>query len=145
MEDVLPKFLTFFPLFFAALWIGIGTLLGYMSGWFKLMDRYPDRAHEKPSLRLRMQWGVMGWGVRLRGVLNLSVCDTGLRVGMFRLFGIFSRPFLVPWHDITVSREKSWFGQLAKLEFGSPKVGNLTIHGDVADRLAKAAGDDWPE
>jgi hypothetical protein len=65
---------------------------------------------------------------------------------MFRAFGPLSRDFLVPWRDIRVTRKDGWLGvKLAELTFGNPANGTLTITADVADRLAKAAGRDWPE
>lgn len=145
MDQFLP-FAIPFPLFFAALWFAITTLIGFLSGWYTLMRRYPDR-REKPVLHLRGQLGFMGpLNSRLRGILRLSVCPSGLRVGMFRLFGPFSRDFFVPWDEISVTRTQ-WFlmGEIAVMTFGEPPHGKLAVAASVAARLAKAAGDDWPE
>ena len=68
------------------------------------MEVYPDQSDE-PILRLRGQSGTMGLGVGMNGVLILSVCPTGLRVGMMRVFGPFCRDFFVPWESIAVVRE----------------------------------------
>ena len=135
-----------FPLFFAVVWLAVTILIGFLSGWYTLMRRYPDR-HEKPVLHLRGQLGFMGsLGSRLRGILRLSVCPSGLRVGMFRLFGPFSRDFFVPWDEISVARAR-WFlmSEMAIMTFGDPPHGKLAVTAAVAARLAKAAGDDWPE
>jgi hypothetical protein len=139
-------FWLWFPLFFAALWLGVTWLIGLLAGWYGLMERYPDR-HEKPALLLRGQSGYMGpLKSRFGGILRFGVCASGLRVGMFRAFGPLSRDFLVPWRDIRVTRKDGWLGvKLAELTFGNPANGTLTITADVADRLAKAAGRDWPE
>lgn len=134
----------FFPLFFAALWLTVTSILSLVSGWFRLMMRFPDTA-EAPLLRLRAQSGAMGPGVSLRGILTLSVCPSGLRVGMMRLFGPFCRNFFVPWKAITVGRKTSLFQPVAKLRFGHPAIGSLTIPAHVANRLADAATGLWPE
>lgn len=140
------NFWLWFPLFFAGVWFLATLLIGILSGWFPLMRRYPDR-NEAPVLHLRGQSGLMGsLSARFRGILRLSVCPSGLRVGVFRLFGAFNRDFFVPWEEIAVERKQTFFsGAVAVLRFGAPPVGTLTIRADVADRLAKAAGDDWPE
>jgi hypothetical protein len=89
------NFAVFFSLFFAGLWLTVTTLLAVLSGWFRLMARFPDQAME-PLLRIRGQSGSMGLGVGMRGILTLRVCDSGLRVGMTRIFGPFCRDFFVP-------------------------------------------------
>lgn len=134
-----------FPLAFAALWFAITALIGFMSGWYALARRYPDR-RERPLLRLTWQSGFMGpLQSRYRSALTLSACPSGLRVGVIRLLGPFCRNFFVPWEEITVRRKDGFFEKLAELTFGNPRVGTLAIRAAVADKLAKAAGDDWPE
>jgi hypothetical protein len=81
----------------------------------------------------------------MQGVLTLSVCPLGLRVGIMRVFGPFCRDFLVPWEAISITRRNRLFGASAKLEFGSPSVGSLTIPAHVANKLARAAMGRWPE
>jgi hypothetical protein len=129
---------------FAAVWLTVTTILAVLSGWFRLMEAFPDRPSD-PILRLRAQSGRIGPLVSMSGVLTLSVCPAGLRVGMMRLFGPFCRDFLVPWQSIVVVRKSSLFGPVAELQFGDPAVGGLRIAGDVADRLAGAAMAHWPE
>jgi hypothetical protein len=138
-------FAVVFPLFFAAMWLIVTTFLGMWSGWFRLAARFPDREEEAPILRLHGQSGAMGRGVSMRGILRLSACPGGLRVGMTRLFGPFCRDFFVPWDAIGVTRKKRWFSPVAELRFGSPGVGSLTIPARVANRLARAAEARWPE
>jgi hypothetical protein len=134
----------FFPLFFAALWLTVATVLAVLSGWFRLMARFPNQSDE-PLLRVSGQSGSMGLGVAMRGVLTLSVCPGGLRIGIMRVFGPFCRDFFVPWDAVTVVRTRGLFLPVAKLQFGSPAIGSLTIPAHVADRLARAAAGLWPE
>jgi hypothetical protein len=133
-----------FPFFFATLWLLVTTFLGFMSGWHVLMSQYPNR-DENPVLRINRQSGSMGLGVSMNGILNLSVCHSGLRIGMMRLFGPFWRDFFVPWYDVTVVRRKGLFGEQAELQFGHPQAGRLTISAHVANRLARASAGYWPE
>ena len=140
MEFALP-FLSF-PVMFAVIWVGVTWLLGWMSGWHTLMERYPDR-HEQPALNLAWQTGAMGVGVNYKNVLKLAVCPSGLRIGVMKLFGPFARDFLVPWRDLKVKRSRWFWTDVAELEFGTH--GKLVVIAAVADQLAAAAGKNWPE
>jgi len=139
------NFAVFFPLFFVGLWLTVTTILAVLSGWFRLTARFPIQTDEQPLLRVGRQSGSMGFGVSMSGVLTLSVCPSGLRVGMMRVFGPFCRDFLVPWQDMSVTRKDVLFRAAARLQFGLPSVGALTIPAHVADRLARAAMGRWPE
>ncbi|WP_304219532.1 hypothetical protein [Phenylobacterium aquaticum] len=133
-----------FPIFFAAMWFAIGTVLGAFSGWYGLMKRYPDRDDEA-LLRLGSQSGLMGAiPVGMNGILTLTACRSGLRVGIWRMFGPFCRDFFVPWSAIRIERRKSLFWKRAKFWFGG-ETDYLTIPGHIADRLAQAVPNDWPE
>ncbi|MFM9863009.1 MAG: hypothetical protein ACKVRO_05330 [Micropepsaceae bacterium] len=140
METALP-FL--FPVLFAALWFGVTSLLGWWSGWYALMERYPDKSSESASLKLTWQTGAMGPGVNYKSVLKLGVCPSGLRVGVLRFFGFFARDFLVPWREIKVKRSPWFWNDVAELSFGN--TGKLVVLAATADRLAAAAGKQWPE
>ena len=132
------------PIMGVALWIGVTTVIGAMSGWFRLMQRFPN---QPDSARLSLSWqsGAMGIGVNYNNVLRLATCDTGLRVGVPRLFGIYARDFLVPWRDIRVKRYKSFFVDFVELTFGDPAVGRLVVRAATADRLRESIPKLWPE
>jgi hypothetical protein len=138
------NFAVFFPLFFASLWLVVTTILAVLSDWFRLMVKFPNQTIE-PLLRIRGRSGTMGLGVSMRGILTFSVCTSGLRVGMMRMFGPFCRDFLVPWESIAVTRKTMLFWRIAKLQFGNPAIGTLSISAHVADQLARAAMGRWPE
>ena len=133
------SFLIAFPL----LWFAATMTLSFLSGWFGLMERYPDR-DEIPVVTWANQSGSLGF-VSMRGVLQFSVCPSGLRIGIMRIFGPFSRDFLVPWNEIAVTRSDRFLWKVAKLSFGQPSTGNLKVFAEVADRMARAAGNLWPE
>jgi hypothetical protein len=138
------NYAVFFPLCFASMWLVVTTILAVLSGWFRLMAKFPDQSIA-PLLRLRRRSGTMGLGVGMRGILTLSVCPSGLRVGMMRIFGPFCRDFLVPWEDISVTRKTMFRWPFARLQFGNPVIGTLSIPAHLADQLARAALGRWPE
>jgi len=97
------------------MWFGVTTMLGALSGWYALMNRYPDRP-ESPMLVLRHQSGSFGF-VGMSRILVLSACPSGLRIGMMRIFGPFCRDFFVPWDEIRVRRKDRVLWRTAILEF----------------------------
>lgn len=133
-----------FPVFFVFMWLIVTTLLGFITGWYTLMKRYPDCA-EKALLEIKGQSGFVGPGVGMQRVLNVSVCPSGLRVGIMRIFGPFCQDFFVPWQDISIERKNTYFLMTAVLSFGQPVVGKLGLPVYLANRLARAAAERWPE
>jgi hypothetical protein len=131
------------PVLFVAIWLLVTSLLGLASGWYALARAFPDRP-ETAQLRLTGETGYMGAGVHMGGVLSLSVCPSGLRVGISKLLGPFCGDFLVPWGELSAHPKKAMFVSLVALEFAAPPVGRLDIRPDTAQRLARAAGDRWP-
>ncbi|WAT18120.1 hypothetical protein OZN62_00655 [Aurantiacibacter sp. MUD11] len=131
-----------FLLFFAALWLLVTTVLHNLSGWAKLQRAFPyEPAHVLESMRFVS--GAMGYlplgGVQYGQCLSLDVCRTGLRVRVWRIFGIVSRPFLVPWRDITVTPRRVLFFPCYRLGFGDPEVGQLTLSPWAVRRIERAA------
>ena len=136
-----PLFLKMFPILFVAMWIAATTMLGFLSGWFALQRAYP-RGDEPPLLTLRFRSGSMGGlGVGMSRILTLSACRSGLGVGMFRLFGPFERPFLVPWGEIGAEPATSFLAPRVRLGFGRPEIGSLKIDVRTWRRLAAAVPD----
>ncbi|HVO02833.1 MAG TPA: hypothetical protein VMT54_11560 [Candidatus Cybelea sp.] len=143
-QQFVPFLVVLIPTLFVVIWLGIGLLLGLMTGWYRLMAAFPDR-DEQPLLKLTWQSGAMGLGVNMNRVLKIGVCPSGLRLGMMRIFGPLCRDFLVPWQEIGLEHRKILFWPVVKLSFGNPVVGSLIVRASLAERLAAAAGDRWPE
>ncbi len=142
MHNDSQQFFAFFPFFFVGLWLFVTTLLGILSGWWRLQARYP-RGQERPILTLRQRSGTMGLGVSMSGILTLVASPSGLQIAIWRVFGPFQRPFLVPWNEVKAEPVQRFFQPMAKLSFGEPTVGKLTVDAASWARLfasAKAAG-----
>lgn len=132
------------PILIVGLLFLAGWAMGAQSGWYGLMRLYPDR-DENPIRVFQGQTGWMNGGLSFNGVLTLSVCPTGLRVAVPGIFGPFSKPIFVPWGDIRVYRLTEYFMPAARMEFGQPAKGVLSVRVNTADRLSRAAGKNWPE
>lgn len=133
-----------FLLFFVGGWLFVSLILSAMSGWLGLARRYPNKP-ESPIRTLHMLSGTMGLGVHMNGILRLSACPSGLRVGLLLPFAAFSRDFLVPWSEIRIVRSPGRWFKSARLTFGDATMSRLTISARATDQLAAAAGSLWPE
>jgi hypothetical protein len=131
-------FMSLFPFLFVAMWLIVTTMLGAMSGWFALQSQFP-RDTETPLVTFRRLSGYMGLGANLNGILTLSACPSGLRIAIWRVFGPFQRPFLVPWTEISAERKTRLFMPMAQLRLGAPEVGKLTIDAGIWQKLSAHA------
>ena len=144
VDALLERYPFAFPLFFVAMWMLATTQLAMMSGWFRLQSRFPDQP-ETPIRRWSMASGQLGGLASYGNCLTLAVCPSGLRVGVWRIFGPFCRNFLVPWSELQVEPR----GDRTRLLFGpggtgDDPVGRLTISNGLAADLAAAASKSWP-
>ena len=128
-------FLSLFPFAFVGMWLFITTMLGVLSGWFALQSQFP-RGDEAPLVTFRRLSGSMGLGVNLNGILTLSACPSGLRIAIWRAFGPFQRPFLVPWAEISPESKTRFFMPMARLGLGAPEIGKLTIDAGIWQKLS---------
>lgn len=137
----------YFPIFFIGVWLLVTTIFGFISGWYSLAQYYPDRPNELPVVKFSNQSGYIGSISILgsmRGVLKLSACRSGLRVGIMRIFGPFCKDFFVPWNEIKIKRKDFFSMKYAELSFGVG-TGTLGIETSIADRFWRALPDAWPE
>jgi hypothetical protein len=70
-------FLLAFPLF----WFAVTMFLSLSSGWFGLMKKYPNRPDNAVAVFPNHSLGV----VSMRNIFKLSVCPTGLTIGIMRI------------------------------------------------------------
>jgi hypothetical protein len=139
-ETEIPVWLPFlFPFFFVGMWLFATTMIGVLSGWNALGDRFPDRDSDN-LLRLRWQSGRMGrfmGGANFGGCLTLTATTAGLRIAIWRPLGPFQSPFLVPWERIRPEPAKELFTPAVRLHFG--ETGQLTVAARVWERLSQHA------
>lgn len=111
---------------FAGLWCGVASLIGRLSGWSKLAERY--RCTVKPDCQL-MTWqsGKLGWG-NYNNCLTLGAAHEGLYLSTQWLFRIGHPPLLIPWSELHYFEQKKlFFKSLVKMQVGEPKIATLTL------------------
>jgi hypothetical protein len=140
-NDFSKYFPILFPFFFVGMWLLVTTSLARKAGWPDLSNRYPNR-DEQPVRVLRFQSGWMG-GVSMSSILRLEACPSGLRVGILKMFGLFSRDFFVPWNEIRIQRKTRFIWNIVELDLGG--VGKLSLFDYAANKLARSVSGAWPE
>jgi hypothetical protein len=96
-------FPVWFPFFFVGLWLFVGGLLSFLSGWPSLARQF--RATSRPSgVRLTRQVAKIGL-VSESGVTGMVVSEAGLYLWAMWLFRFLRPPLLIPWSAIREVRE----------------------------------------
>ena len=109
------------------MWLLITTGLGFFAGWFELQGRFAANSTERPLLTLKRQSGSMGLGVSLGGILTLKAYRDGLGISIWRVFGPFQKPLLIPWDEIEAHAGRNLLIPRTKLFLGKPHFGTLQI------------------
>jgi|CXWL01.1.fsa_nt_gi hypothetical protein len=100
--------LLWFPFAAAAIVLLVSGLLAVLSGWPVLAKRF--RSHRRPAGRKLTRQVYSVGGVPESGVTNLVIAPEGLYLSVFPLFRFLRPPLLVPWREIRVLSEFSFFG-----------------------------------
>jgi len=105
-------------------------LFHYLSGWSKLVDRYPA-VHLPEDQALKRQTVQVG-PVRFRRCTTVLVASEGLYVRPDVFFRSY-RPLLIPWSEIIdVQRSNIYVWETAtKLSIGHPLVGTIIVANNV--------------
>ena len=77
-----------------------------------------------------------GMPVNFNGCLTLDACPGGLRFRLWKIFGLFEQPFLVPWDDIFVSTKKVVFFTMARIRFARWEGGEVAMRVKQWNRIA---------
>lgn len=105
------------PLGFVAWWCFICFILGLLSGWHGLAQRYRTDL-PAPDGQRSFQSGMVGW-VNHRSTLCLGATAEALDLRVVRLFRPGHAPLRIPWDHIVDEGEAfSLFVKVAKLRLG---------------------------
>jgi len=133
------------PASILAVWLAVGALIAWASGWSRLAAAYPDR-DDPAVVRFALQSAALGRGIHVNHALTVTACGEGLRLSIPPVFTPFCRPVFIPWREIAVTRRDGFLGRKrVALAFGSPAVGGIEISAALAERVAHAVPQAWPE
>ncbi|SRR6266568_1043847 len=138
-ESVPDWFPAAFPVFFAAMWVFVTTLLGWLAGHMKLLARYPP-VDEPTEETFSWVSGSMR-GVSFNNALHVGLGPRGLHLAPNALFRpLFRRKIpCIPWGEIRLVRAHpsgllAWF---VGSKFEIPAVGVRFTLGGAAGRAVE--------
>jgi len=130
-----------FPILFGAMWIGVVSLLGAMSGWRSMAAAFPA-AWDPTAQRFTFGSASIGWRgfpVSYRSILTVEVGDAGIGLSVMRMFGFNHPPMTIPWEAVESCTEgfyAFWTGVEVRLRGGA---GRIVLRG----RPARAVLERW--
>lgn len=127
---------------FPVIWLGVTTLLAELGGWNRLQRRFPDEPNAQTLERFRFRSAQLGhpaFGVSYSGVLTFEVCNTGLRISVWKLFGLFSKPIFLPWDGFHTERYQWFIWDACRIIWGPGKRDSMIIYRRLAEALALAS------
>ena len=123
-------------------WAILLTLIGRMSGWHELAQRYPLEM-TFTGTTFRFCSAEFGW-VSYGGGLILSANAEGMKWDLFAPFAYGHPSFFLPWDEVQVTASRGTFANYYLLQMN--RVPNLTIRISqrLGDKLAEAGNRHWP-
>src|SRR5262249_35481382 len=103
-----------FAVVFFALLALVSFSISLIGGWLQLSRDYrADR--DFIGSRWWFQSAVLRFGAGYRSCLIVGANTSGIRFSVLLPFRIAHPPLFLPWSDLTISRERSWFIQSVRL------------------------------
>ncbi len=132
------------PLYFIAIWLLVSAVIAYIGGWTTLAKRFrlrmPFVGERWTRQSGQMRWIVAGY----HNCLTVGGNRTGLYLAMMLLFRFRHPPLLIPWDEITISRQRILFFNYVRFGLGRELDIPLYLRPKLAEKLNHAAGDRWP-
>ena len=142
--DSHPQYLPIiFPIFFVCMWVTVSYVLGFIGGWHELAQRFRLQS----SFR-GLSWTMQSARMRLLGgysnCITVGCNDDGLYLAMLFFFRVGHPPLLIPWNEVSVSREKGILFRYVNFRLGRIEQVPLRVRESLGDNLRIAAGTKWP-
>jgi hypothetical protein len=131
-----------FVAYIIVLWVGVGFLIGLISGWRELARSYRCARFKEASWKF--QSGRMRMLMSFRSVLNVDVDSRGLYLATIFPFHVGFPPLSIPWQDIFVRSGKFLFWRYVELRFRQAPTVFLQLPTELAEEMAKKASGSWP-
>jgi hypothetical protein len=129
MDDrwLIPLIVLAFPIFFGAMWIGVVSLLGAMSGWRGMAAAFPA-VQDPTAQRFSFGSASIGWRgfpVSYKSILTVDVGDYGIGLSVMRMFGFNHPPMSIPWQAVESCQQgfyAFWTGVMRMFGFNHPPM-----------------------
>jgi len=134
----------FLVLVFIAAWGSTLYVIGMISGWvllserFRLKDSFYGKTLPFRSARMRFY-------CQYNNCLTVGADESGLYVAVFPLFRVGHPPLLIPWSEVSViSGESGLIFKKRELRLGRNESIPFRISASLAETLQRWAGKTWP-
>ena len=133
----------YYAIFFLGFWLLLNFIVSRLTGWARITAHYRNTG-DFPGKVWRSQTITTRWGMGYKGGANVGADTRGLYISFGFLFRFGHPPLFVPWEDITISEKQVSRSRMLELRFR--KTGDLPVRifPELGDRLAEAAGSNWP-
>ena len=129
-----------FPLFFAAMWLGISTLLAWSSGWTKLAKSFRASGPMQGEA-FRFVSGSLGGSavpVSYGSCLVVRVGDGGFRLSIMMPFRFLCPPLFIPWNEVeSLEQRRVLFMKQTVLRLRG-RLTEFSVRGGAASALTAA-------
>lgn len=123
--------LVIFPIFFAALWIGITLLLSFIGGWGSVGKHYAATGRPAQGSVLKSVTGMFGIA-RYKYVLTVITTPDGLYIENRKIFRPGHPPLFVPFSAIHNARKQTlFFWEFVGFEIGDPPLAGVRLPSKV--------------
>ena len=110
------------PLAFAAFWVVLLLLISAVGGWLRLARTYGTTAPADGE-RWRFQDCTLRYALGYNGCVRVVASREGLYLSVVFPFRPWHPPLFFPWPEVSVTRERLWFGRRVRLTLsGEPSV-----------------------
>lgn len=126
-----PLFAIVFPLF----WCSICWMLARVGGWYRWAEAYPDsKGHS--GTRKGMVSASFPY-CRYNGTLVLSADSEALTLSQILPFRFGHHPVRLPWSELTVTKDRSWFSDRVTLEAEKVPGLKMTMYRSTYDSVSQ--------
>ncbi len=133
----------YYAIFFLVFWLLLNFIVSRLTGWARITAHYRN-AGDFTGKVWRFQTIITRWGMGYKGSTNVGADSRGLYISFGFLFRFGHPPVFVPWGDITLTEKQISKSRMLELRFRKTEDLPVRIYADLGDRLAEAAGSNWP-
>jgi hypothetical protein len=133
----------YFAIFFLVLWVLLNFFISRLTGWASMAAHYHNVGGFTGKV-WRFQTITTRWGMGYKGSTNVGADSKGLYLSLFFLFRFGHPPLFVPWRDVTITEKQVFRSKVLELRFRKTEDLAVRIFAVLGDRLAEAAGSNWP-
>ena len=133
----------YYAIFFLVFWLLLNFIVSRLTGWARIASHYRNVGGFTGKV-WRFQTITTRRGMAYKGNMNVGADSRGLYLSLFFLFRFGHPPVFVPWGDITVTEKQISKSRMLELRFRKTEDLPVRIFAKLGDRLAEAAGSNWP-